>query len=175
MLGVAVIAGVTAIGGGTIRDVLVNRHPVFWIKDPTYLLVTLSAAALTLLYTRFREPLRLWLLIADALGLALFTISGARVAEVTITEATFTADAHKWAEVDDERHVETNETHSNSSTTTDNGTTEHGQNRIEALETSAKAWAYRHSDESWQLRPSVLTRVGAWTSWTIDWSLPQAF
>jgi uncharacterized membrane protein YeiH len=81
VLGVAVIATVTAIGGGTIRDVLLNRHPVFWIKDPTYLLVTFSAAALTLLYARFRKPPRISLLIADALGLALFTISGAQVAE----------------------------------------------------------------------------------------------
>jgi uncharacterized membrane protein YeiH len=81
MLGVAVIATVTAIGGGTIRDVLLNRHPVFWIEDPTYLLVILSAAALTLLYARFRKPPRISLLIADALGLALFTISGAQVAE----------------------------------------------------------------------------------------------
>ena len=56
MLGVAVIATVTAIGGGTIRDVLLNRHPVFWIKDPTYLLVILSAASLTLLYARFSKP-----------------------------------------------------------------------------------------------------------------------
>ena len=81
LLGVAVIATVTAIGGGTTRDVLLNRHPVFWIKDPTYLLVILAAAALTLLYVRFRKPPRTSLLIADALGLALFTISGAQVAE----------------------------------------------------------------------------------------------
>ena len=81
LLGVAVIATVTAIGGGTIRDVLLNRHPVFWIRDPTYLLVILGAAALTLLYTRLRKPPRISLLIADALGLALFTISGAQVAE----------------------------------------------------------------------------------------------
>jgi uncharacterized membrane protein YeiH len=81
LLGVGVIASVTAIGGGTIRDVLLNRHPVFWIADPTYLLVTFSAAGLTLLYARFRMPPRASLLIADALGLALFTISGAQVAE----------------------------------------------------------------------------------------------
>jgi uncharacterized membrane protein YeiH len=81
VLGVAVIATVTAIGGGTIRDVLLNRHPVFWIETPTYLLVILSAAALTLFYARWREPPRKSLLIADALGLALFTISGAQVAE----------------------------------------------------------------------------------------------
>jgi len=81
LLGVAVIATVTALGGGTTRDVLLDRHPVFWIKDPTYLLVTLSAAVLTLLYVHFRQPPRISLLIADALGLALFTISGAQVAE----------------------------------------------------------------------------------------------
>jgi uncharacterized membrane protein YeiH len=81
LLGVVVIATVTAIGGGTIRDVLLDRHPVFWIKDPTYLLVILAAAAGTLFYVRFREPPRTSLLVADALGLALFTISGAQVAE----------------------------------------------------------------------------------------------
>lgn len=81
LLGVAVIATVTAIGGGTTRDVLLNRHPVFWIADPTYLLVTLVAAGLTLLYSRFRKPPSFSLLMADAVGLALFTISGAQVAE----------------------------------------------------------------------------------------------
>jgi uncharacterized membrane protein YeiH len=81
LLGVAVLSTVTAIGGGTTRDVLLNRHPVFWINDPTYLVVILAAAALTLLYVRFREPPRTSLLVADALGLALFTISGAQVAE----------------------------------------------------------------------------------------------
>ncbi len=81
VLGVAAIATVTGIGGGTLRDLLLDRNPVFWIKDPTYLLVTLSAAALTLVYSRFRTPPNRSLLIADAFGLALFTISGAQVAE----------------------------------------------------------------------------------------------
>lgn len=54
LLGVIVIATVTGIGGGTIRDVLLDRHPVFWIADPTYLTVSLSAAVLTLIYVRFR-------------------------------------------------------------------------------------------------------------------------
>jgi len=80
-LGVVLIATVTAIGGGTLRDVLLDRHPVFWIDDPTYLPVILAAAALTLAYARFRPPPQTSLLVADALGLALFTISGAQVAE----------------------------------------------------------------------------------------------
>lgn len=80
LLGVAVIAIVTSVGGGTIRDVLLDR-PVFWILDPNNLVVSLAAAALTLVYVRFREPPGMSLLVADALGLALFSISGAQVAE----------------------------------------------------------------------------------------------
>src|SRR4051794_11269943 len=80
-VGVVVIAAVTAIGGGTIRDVLLDRHPIFWIADPLQLVVILAAAALTLVYVRFRKPPWTALLVADALGLALFSISGARIAE----------------------------------------------------------------------------------------------
>jgi uncharacterized membrane protein YeiH len=81
LIGVGVISGVTAIGGGTIRDVLLDRHPIFWIADPLQLVVILAAAALTLVYVRFRKPPWTALLVADALGLALFSISGARIAE----------------------------------------------------------------------------------------------
>ena len=80
-IGVGVIAVVTAIGGGTLRDLLLDRHPIFWIADPTYLWVVLAAAVATLLWVRRRRPPRGSLLVADALGLALFTISGAQVAE----------------------------------------------------------------------------------------------
>lgn len=81
LIGVAVLAVVTAIGGGTIRDVLLDRHPIFWIADPTYLVVILVSAALTMLYVRLRTPPRMSLRVADALGLALFSISGAQIAE----------------------------------------------------------------------------------------------
>ena len=80
-LGVAVVAVVTAIGGGTLRDLLLNRHPIFWIADPTYLGVILAATAGTLFYARFSIPNARALLIADALGLAFFTIGGVQVAE----------------------------------------------------------------------------------------------
>jgi uncharacterized membrane protein YeiH len=80
-LGVAVIAVVTAIGGGTLRDVLLDRYPIFWIANPTYLLVILGATAFTLFYVRFRIPNPRALLIADALGLAFFTIGGVQIAQ----------------------------------------------------------------------------------------------
>ena len=80
VFGVIVVAVVTATGGGTIRDVLLDRHPVFWIGDPTYLVVILVAAIATVSFTRFQRPPRVSLLVADAFGLGLFSIVGARIA-----------------------------------------------------------------------------------------------
>jgi uncharacterized membrane protein YeiH len=81
LFGVAAVAIVTAIGGGTTRDILLGRTPVFWVKDPAQVLVILGATLFTIVYTRFRIPPVRFLLIADAVGLALFTISGAEIAE----------------------------------------------------------------------------------------------
>jgi uncharacterized membrane protein YeiH len=81
LLGVIVIATVTAVGGGTIRDVLLDRHPVFWIAEPGFLYVTIASALVTVAYTRRFPPPDRALAVADALGLALFSISGARIAE----------------------------------------------------------------------------------------------
>lgn len=80
LLGVVVIAIVTAIGGGTLRDLLLDRR-VFWIADPAYLVVIVPAALLTVVLVRFRRPPESALQLADAAGLALFTISGAQIAE----------------------------------------------------------------------------------------------
>ena len=80
LFGVVVIAVITAVGGGTVRDLLLDRRPIFWIEDPTYLLVCVLAAGGTLAYVRFFRPPRHSLLVADAFGLAVFTFIGARVA-----------------------------------------------------------------------------------------------
>lgn len=79
LLGVLVIAIVTAIGGGTLRDLLLDRHPIFWFQETEQLLVIVSAALLTLIYLRYRRPPERSLLIADALGLAVFTIGGTQL------------------------------------------------------------------------------------------------
>jgi len=81
LLGVVVVAALTAVGGGTTRDLLLDRHPIFWIADPTYLVVIGAAALATFVYVRVRPPPLGALLVADALGLALFTMTGAQVAE----------------------------------------------------------------------------------------------
>jgi uncharacterized membrane protein YeiH len=81
LLGVIVIAAITAIGGGTLRDLLLNRYPIFWITDAQYLTVIIASALLTVAYVRMRPLPGPALLVADAVGLALFALSGAQVAE----------------------------------------------------------------------------------------------
>jgi len=81
LLGVVVLALVTAIGGGTIRDVLLGRQPVFWLVDKWYLIVIVGSALLTILFARGHRPPDSVLLVADALGLALFSVAGAQIAE----------------------------------------------------------------------------------------------
>jgi uncharacterized membrane protein YeiH len=81
LLGVFVLAAVTAIGGGTVRDLLLDRHPLFWLTDPTYLGVIVAAVAVTFAFVRWRRPPLASLLVADALGLALFGIAGAQIAQ----------------------------------------------------------------------------------------------
>jgi len=79
-IGVAVLAMVTATGGGTIRDVLLDRT-VFWIADPTHIVVCLATGAATWVWVRFFHPPDRALQLADAVGLALFAVTGAQIAE----------------------------------------------------------------------------------------------
>jgi uncharacterized membrane protein YeiH len=81
VFGVLVVAILTAVGGGTVRDVLLDRHPIFWVTDPWYAIVIIAAAVLTVGYLRMRPPPGAMFLVADALGLALFSLSGAQFAE----------------------------------------------------------------------------------------------
>lgn len=79
IVGVVMVGCATALGGGTVRDILLDR-PVFWIGDQTYLIVALATTLLTFFAVRgLRLPPRLFL-IPDAIGLALFTIVGTQVA-----------------------------------------------------------------------------------------------
>ena len=79
LFGALVIAAVTAVGGGTVRDLLLDRHPVFWMEDLRYLAVIAGAGGLTFAYTSVFRPPRQSLEVADAFGLAVFAVVGARV------------------------------------------------------------------------------------------------
>lgn len=81
LLGVLVLALVTAVGGGTLRDVLIGRHPIFWLANPRYVVVIGAAALLTVAYTRRWRPPESALLVADAVGLGAYAIVGAQIVE----------------------------------------------------------------------------------------------
>lgn len=79
IFGVIVVAMATAIGGGTIRDIVLERR-VFWVVDPLYLYVAAGAAVVTFFMGPFFHRQWTMLLVADALGLAVFTVIGAEKA-----------------------------------------------------------------------------------------------
>ncbi|WP_111413504.1 trimeric intracellular cation channel family protein [Billgrantia lactosivorans] len=79
--GMLVLAAVTGIGGGTLRDLVLGVRPVFWIADPTYLWVILTTVGLSIVGFHYIHRLsRVFLPVADAFGLALFTVIGAHKA-----------------------------------------------------------------------------------------------
>lgn len=80
LFGVVVFGIVTAIGGGTLRDLLLGRTPVFWIQNPMYIWVAVGAAILTFLTAKHHLLSRRFLIVADAVGLAFFTVIGAQIA-----------------------------------------------------------------------------------------------
>ena len=76
VLGIMVVALATAVGGGTLRDVLLGWRPVFWVSDPTYVLFAALGAVLAIACFRFADSRGRLLLLNDAIGLAVFTIVG---------------------------------------------------------------------------------------------------
>jgi uncharacterized membrane protein YeiH len=80
IFGVVVLATVTAIGGGTVRDLLLARAPNFWIEDPTYLLMALGAGLIAFLAYRAVQRGARALIVFDAIGLGVFTVIGAWLA-----------------------------------------------------------------------------------------------
>lgn len=70
-------AAVTGIGGGTLRDVLLDTGPVFWISDPFYLAVAAAVGVLVYFTAHFAESRYRVLLWADAIGMAAYAVLGA--------------------------------------------------------------------------------------------------
>src|ERR1051325_300910 len=76
LFGVIVLAVVTAGGGGTVRDLCLGAKPVFWIQSPNHIVTATVTALATFVIARFWTLPQRVLLVADAFGLALFTIAG---------------------------------------------------------------------------------------------------
>jgi len=76
LFGVIIIAFVTAIGGGTLRDMLIGNTPVVWMRESTYVIVVLSTVVLAILFARQLRHLRKTLFLFDTIGIGLFTMVG---------------------------------------------------------------------------------------------------
>lgn len=76
LFGILIIAFVTAIGGGTLRDLLIGAQPVAWIEDITYTFTIVLTVAITIPFNRPIGNSKKTLLIFDSLGLGIFTIVG---------------------------------------------------------------------------------------------------
>ena len=74
--GVIILAFVTAIGGGTIRDLLIGNLPVAWLHNETLTIVILLSAIATFFFSRHLRQLTTTLFLFDSLGLGLFTVIG---------------------------------------------------------------------------------------------------
>jgi uncharacterized membrane protein YeiH len=79
-VGVCMLGCITALGGGTIRDVLLGHYPLVWVDNPIYLALTAGAAFATILVARLVHRLNIAFLVLDAIGLVVFTIAGCDVA-----------------------------------------------------------------------------------------------
>ncbi|MCR6671660.1 trimeric intracellular cation channel family protein [Devosia ginsengisoli] len=77
--GVCLIACVTALGGGTLRDILLDHYPLVWVENPYLLLLVCGAALLTIPLARLVDRLRWPFLLLDALGLVVFTVIGCNI------------------------------------------------------------------------------------------------
>lgn len=76
LFGVVIIAFATAVGGGMLRDVLIDAHPINWIGDLNYLWVILAAVIFTFLFKSKIAPLNKTLFLFDTIGLGVFTLLG---------------------------------------------------------------------------------------------------
>lgn len=76
IFGAAVVGFVTAVGGGTLRYVLLGNHPITWISDITYPFLILAAVPFTYLIRNRLADITKPLFLFDTIGLAMFTISG---------------------------------------------------------------------------------------------------
>lgn len=76
LFGVLIIAFVTAIGGGTLRDLLIGNTPVVWMRDATYMITIVITVVFAIIFSSRLKYLRKSLFLFDTIGIGLFTMIG---------------------------------------------------------------------------------------------------
>ena len=76
LFGVVIIAFVTSIGGGTLRDLLIGNTPVAWMQDLTYVIVILASVVFAIIFVKQLKYLRKSLFLFDTIGIGLYTMVG---------------------------------------------------------------------------------------------------
>ncbi len=76
LFGVLIIAFVTAIGGGTLRDLLIGNTPVVWMRDATYVITIVITVAVAIVFVNQLKYLRKSLFLFDTIGIGLYTLIG---------------------------------------------------------------------------------------------------
>jgi len=96
--GILVISVITAVGGGTLRDLLLRNYPIFWIDNIIYLIVIIISSILTQIFIKYISRISNILLIFDAIGIGVFTVIGIKISLnfqlhplISITMGTITA------------------------------------------------------------------------------------
>ncbi|TVZ47075.1 putative membrane protein YeiH [Olleya sp. Hel_I_94] len=74
--GILIIAFVTAVGGGTLRDVLIGETPVSWMKDMTFIYVVIASTIFAVVFRSKIDYLRKSLFLFDTIGIGLYTVVG---------------------------------------------------------------------------------------------------
>lgn len=80
LFGVFIIAFVTGLGGGTLRDVMMGRTPVFWMQAPIYVGMIFGGTFFAIIFRKKMHYLRKSLLLFDTIGIAFFSIIGTEIA-----------------------------------------------------------------------------------------------
>ncbi|MEH6407093.1 MAG: trimeric intracellular cation channel family protein [Leeuwenhoekiella sp.] len=79
VFGILIIATVTAVGGGTIRDLLIGKTPVTWMLNSTFIYLIIGTSIFAMLFQKWLKYFRTSLFLFDTIGIALYTITGVEI------------------------------------------------------------------------------------------------
>ncbi|HAX14362.1 MAG: trimeric intracellular cation channel family protein [Bacteroidota bacterium] len=80
LFGILIIATVTSVGGGTLRDLLIGKSPVSWLLDSTFVYIIVATTIVGIIFRKQLRYVRRSLFLFDTIGIALYTVTGVEIA-----------------------------------------------------------------------------------------------